>query len=638
MSVYTVLIVLVFSPCVIASPGASEAGKLLREGLDAACPEAPAGADEMAARISGSKVILEESLEMRGTVVGWQRHFELPDGAEIRITRLAPGGALRRLEAEYWTVDPAGKNRPRVAAVAGPGCGIQAARRLVYQADSPQPVAIEHLDRGLARTGRREPLNPPVPPGNDTEGVPVALVDAGVNYLLPDIHQRLARDDAGEILGYDYWDLDARPFDANPARSPFFPQRHGTRTASLLLREAPGARLVPYRYPRPDMHRMIELVRDAASKGIVVFNLSMGSNEPSDWEAFAEAARTHPDMLFVLSAGNNGRDLDSYPVYPAALNLDNTMTVTSSDRSGEPAPGSNWGSESVDLLVPAERLVVTGFDGNETIVSGSSYAAVRVSALAARFLTAFPDWRAAELKEAIFARALPASFTRSDQMVARGFIPRPDKAEHLPAISSDGRPREIARHTLHADELYTSDNRASAGAHILTPTLVRFEDSGWTRDTLRRHAGRMAAILAQCDIFIPRMDVRVLEGPVVYRYFHDAIARDLVRQVPLSKPTLYFVRDTLQVDAYDAEAIGKSNSTTRPQLRDTIWITEGTSHPGIALAHELAHVLMDSGRHVEAPNNLMRAETAAANTGLTMEQCETLVVKGRTNGLLTETY
>ncbi len=95
------------------------------------------------------------------------------------------------------------------------------------------------------------------------------------------------------------------------------------------------------------------------------------------------------------------------------------------------------------------------------------------------------------------------------------------------------------------------------------------------------------------------------------------------------------MRDTLQADAYDAEAIGKSNSATRPTLRDTVWVTEAIRDPGIALAHELSHILMDSGQHVELAHNLMRAETAPVNTELTAEQCEAMVRAGTENALLT---
>ncbi|MDZ7840056.1 MAG: S8 family serine peptidase [Gammaproteobacteria bacterium] len=614
--------------------GAGDAEATLRQALKAVCEDSSASLERMAARIPGGTGVAEEPLSVRSVDVGWKRRFALPGGVGVRIEHFAPGGRLRRLVAEYWNADSNEGGQPLVAAITDADCTIRFGRRLVYEPESPAPFAVEHLDANLAPTGRTEPLNPPVPEGGDPGGVPVAIVDAGVNYLLPGISQRLARNEQGRILGHDYWDLDRRPFDANPAGSPFFPQRHGTRTASLLLREAPGARLLPYRYPRPDMSRMTRLVADAAGKDVVVVNMSLGSNNPEEWEAFAAAAGAHPDMLFVLSAGNNGRDIDARPVYPAALELPNTITVTSAENNGDLAPGSNRGRRSVDLTVPAEGLVVTDFDGSEVSASGSSYAAVRISALAARLMSRHPGWTAAELKDAIVARALPLSITGNGE-VARGFIPRPDRAEHLPPMSDEGEPAETARHILTAADLYAADTPVSLKAYALVPTFALFEDTGWELAELRRHARRAADILSQCGIHIPQIDIRVLDGPDMYRYFHDAISKDLVRRLPLPTPAVYFVRDTLQVNAFDAEAIGRSNSAQRPALRDTVWVAEGARDPGIALAHELVHVLMDSGRHVDTPDNLMRADTAPSNTKLSSIQCKAIARDGMENGLLT---
>ncbi|MFQ5937117.1 MAG: S8/S53 family peptidase, partial [Acidiferrobacterales bacterium] len=303
---------------------------VLRQALAVACTATNATLDEMAHTMTGAAGVDESTIEFRDNVIGWRRRLVLDNGAEVKVERIAPAGRLRRLGAQYSAPSPHGK-RPLLTALAGPRCQIRFGRRLVYEDGSVAPIALEHLDGKLAPTGRREPLNPPVPAGRDPGGVLVAIVDAGVNYLLPEIDMRLARDRDGKILGYDYWDLDDRPFDANPARSPFFPQRHGTRTASLLIREAPMIRLVPYRYPRPDMKRMTDLVHDAARKGIRIINLSMGSNKLDEWQAFVAAARARPEILFVVSAGNNGRDIDAQPVYPAALHLDNIVTVTSSE-------------------------------------------------------------------------------------------------------------------------------------------------------------------------------------------------------------------------------------------------------------------------------------------------------------------
>jgi subtilisin family serine protease len=245
-----------------------------------------------------------------------------------------------------------------------------------------------------------------------------------VNYLLPEIATRLARDNNGKALGRDLWDDDGRPFDGDTGRSPFFPIRHGTPVASLLIAEAPAVRLLPIRYPRPDMTRMAEAVEIAAGAGARIVAMPLGSRDPGDWAAFAEAAQAHPEILFVVSAGNDGRDIDVEPVYPASLPLDNMVVVTSADAFGRLAAGSNWGRASVDLMVPAEGVDVTDYRGARGTASGSSYAVPRVAALAARLLAANPEWVTPTLKRALFARAA-APMERGAPRVAVGWIPNP---------------------------------------------------------------------------------------------------------------------------------------------------------------------------------------------------------------------
>ncbi len=68
-------------------------------------------------------------------------------------------------------------------------------------------------------------------------------------------------------------------------------------------------------------------------------------------------------------------------------------------------------------------------------------------------------------------------------------------------------------------------------------------------------------------------------------------------------------------------------------MADTVWITAGIRDLPIALAHELVHVLTDSGEHSDAPANLMRDDTAPGNTELTADQCRSIVAIGAANGL-----
>ena len=380
----------------------------LRAVIGAVCSADDPAPDALTLPLGGAIELSRGPLRIRDRVMGVRHSLMLPDGARIRLDRIETDGLLRRVVARYAEPTPSGR-RPVLLAVAGSACNVMAGRRLTYDADG-SARSIELLPGSLERAMRVEPLNPRVPgppvmSGAEGPRVRVGHVDSGVNYLLPRIASRLARDEAGALVGFDFRDLDTRPFDANPARSAFHLQRHGTRTASLILEEAPVAALVPYRYPRHHMSRMPDLVEHAASAGVRIVNVSMGSRRSSEWADFEAAARARPEMLFVVSAGNDGADIDESPVYPASLPLDNLLVVTSADDFGLPARGANRGRESVDLAVPAEQVLVTGFDGRVREASGSSYAAARVSALAACLLAAHPAWTAPELKSAILARA-----------------------------------------------------------------------------------------------------------------------------------------------------------------------------------------------------------------------------------------
>lgn len=307
---------------------------------------------------------------------------------------------------------------PLLSAIGDAECAVHTARRLSYD-DAGRPEWLQALDGALRPNGPPEPLNPPVPAGRDPPGIPVGVVDSGANYLLPEIASRLARDPDGEILGYDYWDLDRRPFDVSLTPDPFFPSHHGTSIANLILDEAPVAKLVPYRYPRNDMARIAALIEDAGRHGVRVMNLSLDSTDRDEWMPFGEAAKEHPEMLFVVAAGNHGLNIDEQPIYPAGFTLANMIVVTSATADGRLTYGVNWGPASVDLLVSSDDVLALDFDGQRRVVSGSSYATARATALAACLLAGHPDWSTTQLKAAIFrqAQAIEAG------VVAEGFVP-----------------------------------------------------------------------------------------------------------------------------------------------------------------------------------------------------------------------
>ena len=75
---------------------------------------------------------------------------------------------------------------------------------------------------------------------------------------------------------------------------------------------------------------------------------------------------------------------------------------------------------------------------------------------------------------------------------------------------------------------------------------------------------------------------------------------------------------------FDAEAFGQGNTRSRPWLTDSVWLTLALRDRGIALAHELFHILANSGEHSTAAGNLMLGRTTGKNHQLQQSQCEVI--------------
>lgn len=277
---------------------------------------------------------------------------------------------------------------------------------------------------------------PPVPPGKDPGGVAVALIDSGVNYTLPHIARRLARDPKGKPIGRDFADGDAQPYDVVPGPRRKIELHHGTSVASILLREAPQARLVPYRFHPSDYQTFAAIIEHVAEGPARIVSMSLGGYRERDWRAFRDAAAAHPEILFIVSAGNDGRDIDAEPIYPAGFLLENMIVVASSDDFGRIPHDSNWGVNTVDISTPGEQVTTRDHQGAIKQASGSSYAVPRIAALAARFKAEHPEWDTQQLKTAVLATAAPSPGERRPR-TRHGWIANPTLAG--PAVSNSRR-------------------------------------------------------------------------------------------------------------------------------------------------------------------------------------------------------
>ena len=298
-------------------------------------------------------------------------------------------------------------------------CEFKTIRKIIY---NQKNIAIEIQSQNIEtnKIDYKETLNPKLPKGISNNKNIIALIDTGVNYTLPQLHKNIAFQNK-KLLGYDFWDNDNFPFDQDPRNNPFYPRHHGTTVFSVLSREAPKSTIAIYRFPALNMCKFKELIEHIAKNSIRIVNLSMGSSNINDWLCFQEAALKNNKIIFVVSAGNNGFDIDKNPIYPASLKLDNIITVTSSDLNGRVGRGSNIGNISIDFMLPAERVEVIDHRGVKAFTGGTSYAAPRLTAMISRLITANPGISNENILKILKKRSI-----KSNKKVTKyGWIPDP---------------------------------------------------------------------------------------------------------------------------------------------------------------------------------------------------------------------
>jgi hypothetical protein len=220
---------------------------------------------------------------------------------------------------------------------------------------------------GIALAQERKP---PVPPGRDPGGVAIALIGPGIDYTLPSLAQRLARDGEGELIGWDLEDKDRRPFDKSKGGTQVGWGGDGTLVANVLL-GTQGLRLVPVRVDAGDPASLPRAVAFVAQTPVRVALVIMWSKARADWEPFRQAALHFKDVLIVVPAGNGPE-----PVYPAAFGLDNVLAVVQGAGSAEAA----------------------GFGGAMRRLEGAQLAAALAGKAAAELLAREPGLDAGALK------------------------------------------------------------------------------------------------------------------------------------------------------------------------------------------------------------------------------------------------
>jgi len=146
---------------------------------------------------------------------------------------------------------------------------------------------------------------------------------------------------------------------------------------------------------------IVRAIKYAEENGASICNLSLGTQR-DDRALYSAIANS--DMLFVIAAGNEGKNSDVSPMYPAAYELDNIISVANLAYDGNLGDGSNYGKNSVDIAAPGTHIISTVSSNGYSYMSGSSMAAPFVSGAAAMVYSYFGDYiKLSDVKEILLS-------------------------------------------------------------------------------------------------------------------------------------------------------------------------------------------------------------------------------------------
>ena len=233
---------------------------------------------------------------------------------------------------------------------------------------------------------------------------------------------------------------------------PTEPARHGTHVAGIIGATADNgigisgvsqdATLMPLTACHDSVCKnvdVIEAVEYARREGAKVINMSFGGEFTSPLRR--DVMEAADDVLFVVSAGNEGKDppaygnLDLIPHYPCQEDepvgtpgdpgyeppLENVICVAASGVDDGKVPMSNYSLTGVDLAAPGALILSTFPNGNYGHITGTSMAAPHVTGAAALLRQAEPGLSAAQVKQRILGAVDPVpEFTNTFPTVTGG--------------------------------------------------------------------------------------------------------------------------------------------------------------------------------------------------------------------------
>ena len=238
------------------------------------------------------------------------------------------------------------------------------------------------------------------------DSVVVAVVDTGIDYTNDEIKNVIWKNSDETENGSDsdengYTDDTIGWNFTNSGNNPYDDNGHGTAIAGVLAAADDNTgvvgiasdidiKLMPVKALDSEgestMSTLIQGIVYADNNGADICNCSWGG-ESGMADIFnnmiMENVIAQSDMLFVVAAGNESKNIDRLTYTPASYSEDNLITVGSIEWDGSLSWFSNYGTKKVEMCAPGAAIYTTAVGGGYTCEWGTSFSAPYVAGVAA---------------------------------------------------------------------------------------------------------------------------------------------------------------------------------------------------------------------------------------------------------------
>jgi subtilisin family serine protease len=257
----------------------------------------------------------------------------------------------------------------------------------------------------------------------------IGIIDTGIDYKHPDLAANMWENSA-EVNGVKNVDDDNNGYvddfcgwnfyaDNNNPRDDNMHGTHVAGTIGAIGDNGKGVSGVSWKvkmvalkflsaYGWGNVSDAIEAVGYASGvPNMIATNNSWGGGGFSQALKDAIDKAAQHDILFIAAAGNEGKNNDVSPSYPANYDCPNIISVAATDRNDKLAYFSNYGQKTVHIGAPGVDIYSTVLKKKYDVLSGTSMATPHVTGVCVLVKSMFPTLSMQQVKNKILTMSDP---------------------------------------------------------------------------------------------------------------------------------------------------------------------------------------------------------------------------------------